>query len=96
MGEFNKIMKIREHMVFTGRVQGVGFRYKVSCLARNCGVTGFAHNEYDGSVTVELQGTQELIDRIVQRLQQDDYIRIDRILREQMELKEDQGFSVRG
>lgn len=83
-------------MVFTGRVQGVGFRYKVSYLARGYGMTGFARNEYDGSVTVELQGTREQIDMVIQKLQQDTYIRIDWIVREQMEVKEERGFSVRG
>ena len=49
-------------MIFTGRVQGVGFRYKVCYIARHHGMTGFARNEYDGSVTVEVQGTKEQID----------------------------------
>lgn len=87
---------IREHMIFTGRVQGVGFRYKVCYVARHHGITGFAQNEYDGSVTVELQGTKEQIDDLIEILQRDSYIRIDSILREQMELREEKGFQIRG
>lgn len=87
---------IREHMIFTGRVQGVGFRYKVCYVARHHGITGFARNEYDGSVTVELQGTKEQIDDLIEILQRDSYIRIDSILREQMELREEKGFQIRG
>lgn len=87
---------IREHIVFTGRVQGVGFRFKVSYIARSYGMTGYACNEYDGSVTVELQGTREKIDRLIGILQNDSYIRIDEIFRESMELKEEKGFQIRG
>lgn len=83
-------------MIFTGRVQGVGFRYKVCYVARHQGMTGFARNEYDGSVTVELQGTKEQIDGLIEILQHDSYIRIDGILREQMELQEENGFQIRG
>ena len=48
--------KIREHIRFTGYVQGVGFRYRLSHLAQRYGVTGWVRNEYDGSVSAELQG----------------------------------------
>lgn len=87
---------IRERIVFNGRVQGVGFRYKVSYVARNYGMTGFAQNEYDGSVTVELQGSREQIDRLIEILQNDRYIRIDEILREAIDIKEEKGFQIRG
>lgn len=87
---------IREHLTFTGRVQGVGFRYKVCYVARHHGMTGFARNEYDGSVTVELQGNREQIDHLIEILQHDSYIRIDNVLREQMELQEENGFQIRG
>lgn len=87
---------IREHMIFTGRVQGVGFRYKVGYVARHQGMTGFARNEYDGSVTVELQGTKEQIDHLIEILQHDNYIQIEGIVREEMELKEENGFQIRG
>lgn len=87
---------IREHMIFTGRVQGVGFRYKVCYIARHHGMTGFAHNEYDGSVTVELQGTKEQMDELIQILQHDTYIRIDNVSWVEMELKDEKGFQIRG
>lgn len=88
--------KIRQHFVFTGRVQGVGFRYRVSYLARHYGVTGWVRNNYDGSVEAEMQGREEELDMIIQKLQQDTYIRIDWIVRDRMELEtEERGFSVR-
>ena len=51
--------KQREHIRFTGYVQGVGFRYRLSHLAQHYGVTGWVRNEYDGSVSAELQGLPE-------------------------------------
>ena len=41
-----------------GRVQGVGFRYKAGHVADMYRLTGYVKNEYDDSVTVELQGKQ--------------------------------------
>ena len=60
--------RIRQSIQFYGRVQGVGFRYKLGYLADKYSVTGWARNEYDGSVSTELQGLEEDIDKIVQAL----------------------------
>ena len=65
--------KRREHICFTGYVQGVGFRYRLSHLAQYYGVTGWVRNEYDGSVSAELQGLVGEIDQIIQQLKQDRY-----------------------
>ena len=54
--------RIRQSIQFYGRVQGVGFRYKIGYLADKYSVTGWARNEYDGSVSTELQGLEEDID----------------------------------
>lgn len=87
---------IRERFVFTGRVQGVGFRYKVSRLAHHYKVTGWIRNNANGSVEAQLQGREEALDQIVQQLNQDAYIRIDWVTRERMEPdQEERGFSVR-
>ena len=59
--------KIRVSICFYGRVQGVGFRYKLRYLAEKYSVTGWARNEYDGSVSTELQGLEEDIDNIRKR-----------------------------
>ena len=66
--------RIRQSIQFYGRVQGVGFRYKLGYLADKYSVTGWARNEYDGSVSTELQGLEEDIDKIVQALYNDRYI----------------------
>ena len=68
---------LRKRLVFLGRVQGVGFRWRARAAAHNAGATGWVRNNYDGSVTMELQGSEAQIDRVVQSLGHDRYIRID-------------------
>lgn len=48
----------RYHIIFKGRVQGVGFRFQVKMLADRLGVTGTVRNMYDGSVEVYIQGNE--------------------------------------
>lgn len=51
----------RLHLRFTGQVQGVGFRWNAERTANSLGMTGWVRNEWDGSVTMELQGTNDQI-----------------------------------
>lgn len=46
---------------YEGEVQGVGFRWTTRALANRIGATGWVRNEWDGSVSMELQGTDEQI-----------------------------------
>ena len=48
-------MIVRKHIIFRGRVQGVGFRYHSTYKAENLGLTGWVRNCYDGSVEMEVQ-----------------------------------------
>ena len=60
-----EILMIRKRFVFNGRVQGVGFRYLTRRAADLIGVTGWVRNERDGSVTLEIQGTEEQVDGVM-------------------------------
>ena len=87
---------IRRHYIFEGDVQGVGFRWYASQAASAAGVTGWVRNEYDGSVTMELQGTADQIDAAVEMLGKDSWIRIDRTTMRDMETDEtERRFTVR-
>ena len=68
---------IRRRYRFEGRVQGVGFRYKATYAARALGLTGWVRNEYDGSVSMEVQGKAEYIDSLICKLFADRFIEID-------------------
>ena len=51
----------RLRLRFEGEVQGVGFRWTSRNVANKIGCTGWVRNEWDGSVSIELQGTDEQI-----------------------------------
>ncbi len=70
-------MRIRRHIIFRGSVQGVGFRWRARHAAELYGCTGWVRNEGDGSVSMEIQGTGEAIDRVIQALEAGRYIRIE-------------------
>ena len=87
---------IRRHYIFEGDVQGVGFRWYASQAASAAGVTGWVRNEYDGSVTMELQGTADQIDAAVEMLGKDSWIRIERTTVREMDPDEtERRFTVR-
>lgn len=44
-----------------GRVQGVFFRQSSQKEAQNLGLVGYAHNEPDGSVLIEAEGSAEAL-----------------------------------
>lgn len=43
---------------FSGHVQGVGFRYSTSQVAKGYEVTGFVRNLMDGRVELEVEGAE--------------------------------------
>ena len=65
---YGTMRNIRRRYHFKGRVKGVGFRYKATYAARTLGLTGWVRNEYDGSVSMEVQGKAEYIDSLISKL----------------------------
>jgi acylphosphatase len=53
----------RLEVVFSGRVQGVGFRATTRATARRFPVTGWVRNEPDGTVRAQFQGDPVEVDR---------------------------------
>ena len=68
---------IRKRITFYGWVQGVGFRYRARHAAELCGVSGWVRNNPDSSVTMEIQGTEEQIDKVILLIERGTYIRIE-------------------
>lgn len=87
---------IRRGFSFRGRVQGVGFRYKMYYLAQKYEVTGWVRNEFDGSVSAQVQGEEARVDMILQALFNDRYIRIEDMETKALPLEEkERGFAMR-
>ena len=55
---------IRKHIIFHGSVQDVGFRWRTRNAANLYGCTGWARNDWEGTVTMEIQGTEEQIEQV--------------------------------
>ena len=70
---------LRQRIVFYGWVQGVGFRYWARHAASLYGATGWVRNDPDGTVTMEIQGTQEQINQVIAAIQNGRFISIDRM-----------------
>lgn len=68
---------IRKEFHFEGNVQNIGFRFEVQSHAKPLGITGYAKNNDDGSVTAELQGTKKNINKVINDLHNIDRIQID-------------------
>ena len=79
--------KTRKQFGLREACRALDSRYRMSQLARHYDVTGWVRNEYDGSVSAELQGRREAIDEIIARLREDSYIYLDRVSRQKLELK---------
>ncbi|MBQ6334618.1 MAG: acylphosphatase [Erysipelotrichaceae bacterium] len=71
--------KIRKHFRFFGTVQGVGFRFQAMMAADRLGLSGWVKNESDGSVSMEIQGTEEEISAALDLIDNSRFIQIERI-----------------
>ena len=88
---------VRRRYTITGQVQGVGFRYRARYAAQTLDLTGWAQNEDDGSVTLEVQGDPDKFISLFAMIQKSDYIQITGI-RSKIILPDpwERGFSVKG
>src|SRR3989338_4317964 len=58
----------RAHIFFSGRVQGVGFRYTAEKIALEIGLVGWVKNLPANQVEVLCEGSKESIDLFIERL----------------------------
>lgn len=86
--------KIRRHYIFYGRVQGVGFRYRAYHSANMYGVSGWVKNLPDGSVEMEIQGTEESIDKVIMAVERSDYIVIENLKVKKIPLQDERYFKI--
>ena len=81
---------VRKHIVFYGSVQGVGFRYRARQAAGLVGCTGWVRNEWDRSVSMEIQGTESAIDQVILAIECGHYVHIDNMDVKELGLVEDE------
>ena len=58
------------HILYQGRVQGVGFRYTVRRIADTFKLTGWVRNLEDGRVEILAQGDRKTIERMMQTIEE--------------------------
>lgn len=88
-------MDVRKHIYFSGRVQGVGFRYRACYIAQGLCLTGWVKNCYDERVEMEVQGPLVVIEQLIAKLEVQSFIRIDQILMTDLPLCSEYGFTIK-
>lgn len=70
-------MKKRAHIIYSGRVQGVGFRWTAERVAISLGITGLVRNLENGDVEVIAEGKETDINDFLAKIkeQMQNYIR---------------------
>lgn len=61
-------MKKQVHVYYSGRVQGVGFRYTAEDLARDFSVTGWIKNLGDGRVELAAEAEEDVLKRFLEEI----------------------------
>jgi len=61
---------VRNRVIFTGRVQGVGFRHAVKMQARSYRVYGHVRNLKDGTVELVVEGDREEVTLFIGSVQE--------------------------
>ena len=58
----------RREVLYSGRVQGVGFRYTAQNIAHGYNITGYVCNLPDGRVQLVAEGTTGQLDRFLSQV----------------------------
>ena len=91
--EFPPDVECRYEILFSGIVQGVGFRYEAWLIAEKLGLTGFAKNLPNGNVQMEVQGPKNRILHLIHCLESIKRIHIEKKVINELPLKEEKEFT---
>jgi acylphosphatase len=64
----NQLGSIRATVNYTGRVQGVGFRWQVNQIIKSFPCSGFVKNLSDGTVELVVEGTSKEVRGMVEKV----------------------------
>ena len=56
---------VRAHLLISGRVQGVAFRYYTQDIAQSCEIMGWVRNCWDGKVEIIVEGEEEKVKKLI-------------------------------
>ena len=90
--EFPPDKEKRYGIIFSGIVQGVGFRYEAWLIAKKLGLTGFAENLPNGDVHMEVQGPDNKITHLLKCMNAIRRIHIEKTVMEELPLKDEKEF----
>ncbi len=63
-------LESRAHVFYSGRVQGIGFRYTAERLALEEGLVGWVKNLADGRVELVCEGARGKAENLLERIRQ--------------------------
>ena len=86
----------RYHIIFKGRVQGVGFRYTSKYIADDYSLTGTVENLSDGNVEMFVQGNESDIDSMIKEISKQRFIRIDSFDKSEVDVVDESHFRIIG
>ena len=85
----------RLHVMFRGRVQGVGFRWFVKETADGHQLDGWVHNRPDGSVEAEVQGPEGAVENFLKAVRTGHpYARVDEIITKPVAVNDETAFKI--
>lgn len=85
----------RLHLVVSGLVQGVGFRWYARERARGLGLAGWIRNREDGTVEAEAEGPQEALRSFVESLKAYPVAHVEDVEERWISPKGERGFLIR-
>ena len=62
------VMKKQVHVYYSGRVQGVGFRFTAESIANDLGVTGWVKNLSDGRVELVAEAKEDVLKELLEKI----------------------------
>jgi len=61
-------MRKQAHLYYSGRVQGIGFRYTATEIAGTLNISGWVKNTSDGQVEILAEGEKEDLDNFIEEI----------------------------
>lgn len=88
---------VRAHVIISGFVQGVGFRYFIESLANELSLTGWVRNTPEGAVETVLEGREESIEKAIARCKEGPpFAKVEHVTVEKGEARGDlRGFTIK-